>query len=112
MDLNQNEDQFPSTIVSEIDSYEEIIRNINEAHMEVKIRLEQVSRLRIDCAKLQLEFLKLFKPQCLEILEELQDISAPADSIDCNDGDNIESCDNQGNEVLRANEDVSRKSMM
>ncbi|XP_018392898.1 PREDICTED: uncharacterized protein LOC108771969 [Cyphomyrmex costatus] len=94
------------------DSYEEIIRQINEAHMELKIRLEQVSRLRIDCAKLQLELLKLFKPQCLEILEVIRDISVPADFIDLNNGDGIESRDNQGNEVLRANEDVSRKSMM
>ncbi|KYN05150.1 hypothetical protein ALC62_03950 [Cyphomyrmex costatus] len=77
------------------DSYEEIIRQINEAHMELKIRLEQVSRLRIDCAKLQLELLKLFKPQCLEILEVIRDISVPADFIDLNNGDGIESRDNQ-----------------
>jgi len=30
-------------------SYEEIIRQINEAQMELKIRLEQVSRLQSEC---------------------------------------------------------------
>ncbi|XP_018339130.1 PREDICTED: uncharacterized protein LOC108746700 [Trachymyrmex septentrionalis] len=94
-------------------SYEEIIRQLSEVQMELKIRYEQASKLAIDCAKLQLEYLKLYKPQLLQILEALQDISASADSVDPpNDGDGIESRDNQGNEVLRADEDVSRKSMM
>ncbi|XP_011699359.1 PREDICTED: uncharacterized protein LOC105456771 [Wasmannia auropunctata] len=92
-------------------SQEETIRQINEAQMELKIRLEQVSRLRIDCGRLQLELLKLYKPRCLGILEMLRDVSAPADgrSFDRN-GDAIESCNDQGNEVLRTSEDVSRKS--
>ncbi|XP_011060608.1 PREDICTED: uncharacterized protein LOC105149714 [Acromyrmex echinatior] len=114
MDLNQDQGQStPSTVMPM--SYEEMIRQLNEAQMELKIRYEQASKLAIDCAKLQLEYLKLYKPQLLQILEELQDISASvdADSVDPpNDGDGIESRDNQGNEVLRADEDVSRKSMM
>ncbi|XP_011169136.1 uncharacterized protein LOC105202363 isoform X2 [Solenopsis invicta] len=69
-----------------------------------------------DCAKLQLELLKLYKPQCLEILEVLRNVSAP---VDFSNGDVIESRnDNQlctlqnysricaeGNEVHRTNED-------
>ncbi|EGI61743.1 hypothetical protein G5I_09971 [Acromyrmex echinatior] len=77
-----------------------MIRQLNEAQMELKIRYEQASKLAIDCAKLQLEYLKLYKPQLLQILEELQDISASvdADSVDPpNDGDGIESRDNQFN---------------
>ncbi|XP_018059900.1 PREDICTED: uncharacterized protein LOC108694751 [Atta colombica] len=111
MDLKQDQNQsVPSTIMPM--SYEEMIRQLNEAQMELKIRYEQASKLAIDCAKLQLEYLKLYKPQLLQILEELRDISISADSVDPpNDGD-IESRDNQGNEVLRADEDVSRKSMM
>ncbi|KYM89086.1 hypothetical protein ALC53_02469 [Atta colombica] len=78
-------------------SYEEMIRQLNEAQMELKIRYEQASKLAIDCAKLQLEYLKLYKPQLLQILEELRDISISADSVDPpNDGD-IESRDNQFN---------------
>ncbi|XP_011636006.1 uncharacterized protein LOC105426463 [Pogonomyrmex barbatus] len=94
-------------------SYNEMIQQINEAQMQLKIRLEQVSKLRTDCAKLQLELLKLYKPECLEILEMLK-IFESVDSFGSND-DNvmkmIEKRDNdQGNEVLRTDEDVSRKS--
>ncbi|XP_036142898.1 uncharacterized protein LOC105835900 [Monomorium pharaonis] len=94
-------------------THEEMIRRISEAQMELKIKLEQVSRLRVDCAKLQLELLKLYKPQCLEILEALQDISAPGNSVGCNGGDAavVKSRDDvQGDEVHRTSEDVSRKS--
>ncbi|TGZ52122.1 Uncharacterized protein DBV15_07687 [Temnothorax longispinosus] len=74
-------------------SFEETIRQTNEAQMQLKIRLEQVSRLRIDCAKLQLELLRLYRPQCLEILEMLQDISVPVDPFGRN-GNIVESRDN------------------
>jgi len=41
----------------------------------------------VDCAKLQLELLKLYKPSCLEILETLRDTSAdPADKDSDKDG--------------------------
>lgn len=33
-------------------SYEEMIHQLNEAQMELKIRLEQVSRLRSECSKI------------------------------------------------------------
>ncbi|XP_019697189.1 uncharacterized protein LOC105183561 [Harpegnathos saltator] len=100
--------------------YEETIRRINQAQIELKVRLEQVSKLRVDCVILQLELLQLYKPQCLEILEMLRDVSAlpperPGDNGDNGDhGDNggVESRNNEGSEVLRAaNEDVPMKSM-
>ncbi|KAL6260299.1 hypothetical protein P5V15_007831 [Pogonomyrmex californicus] len=65
-------------------SYNEMIQQINEAQMQLKIRLEQVSKLRTDCAKLQLELLKLYKPECLEILEMLK-IFESVDSFGSND---------------------------
>ncbi|KAL0105009.1 hypothetical protein PUN28_016560 [Cardiocondyla obscurior] len=65
-------------------SYEEMTRQLNDAQMELKMRLEQVSRLRVDCAKLQLELLRLYRPQCLEILETLQDNSGSGNSVDLN----------------------------
>lgn len=42
-----------------------------------------------------MELLRLFKPQCLEILEMPQDVSAPGDSPDHDGGDSVESRDNQ-----------------
>ncbi|XP_029672741.1 uncharacterized protein LOC115241223 isoform X1 [Formica exsecta] len=60
------------------DPHQEMLDQINKAQMELKIRLEQVSKLRIDCARMQLELLKLYKPQCLEILESLRIVSEPA----------------------------------
>lgn len=36
-------------------SYEKMIRQINEAQMELKIRLEQVSRLRSEYSKMLLD---------------------------------------------------------
>ncbi|XP_012061878.1 PREDICTED: uncharacterized protein LOC105625147 [Atta cephalotes] len=95
MDLKQDQNQsVPSTVMPM--SYEEMICQLNEAQMELKIRYEQASKLAIDCAKLQLEYLKLYKPQLLQILEELRDISVSADSVNPpNDGNGIESRDNQ-----------------
>ncbi|XP_071571402.1 uncharacterized protein [Temnothorax nylanderi] len=105
MSKNSFEDLF--------DRADHLIHQINETQMKLKIRHEQVSRMRMDCAKLQLELMRLYRPQCLEILEMLQDVSVPVDPFDRN-GDIVESRDNvqvvQGNEVLRTNEDVSRKS--
>nr|XP_012230379.1 PREDICTED: uncharacterized protein LOC105676788 [Linepithema humile] len=95
------------------DCHEKIISQLNKTHMELKIRLEQVSKLRIDCAKMQLELLKLYKPQCLEVLEMLLTISTPgnfSDGIVSDDDNRDGSLNNEGSEVLRANEDVSRKS--
>ncbi|XP_011877807.1 PREDICTED: uncharacterized protein LOC105567503 [Vollenhovia emeryi] len=92
------------------DSYEETTARVNEAQMELKIRLEQVSRLRNDCARLQLELLRLYRPRCLEILELLQDVSEPVELSD-RIRDAAESRDNdEGNEVLRTNGDVLKKS--
>ncbi|GAB1865776.1 hypothetical protein CAJAP_06855 [Camponotus japonicus] len=59
--------------------YQEMLDEISKAQMELKIKLEQISKLRIDCARMQLELLKLYKPQCLEILEMLQTVSEPGD---------------------------------
>ncbi|XP_050461001.1 uncharacterized protein LOC126856498 isoform X2 [Cataglyphis hispanica] len=94
------------------DPHQEIFDQTNKAQMELKIRLEQVSKLRIDCARMQLELLKLYKPQCLEILESLQIVSEPV-SPPSNDDDDDEDTiglriDEKSSEVLRANEDVSR----
>ncbi|XP_072762970.1 uncharacterized protein [Anoplolepis gracilipes] len=92
------------------DSHQEVLDEINKAQMELKIRLEQVSKLRVDCAKMELELLKLYKPRCLDILELLRIVSEPAAPPGNNYDDVIESRVNheKGSEVLRANEDVSR----
>lgn len=91
-------------------SYQEMIDEISKAQMELKIRLEQISKLRIDCARMQLELLKLYKPQCLEILEMLQTVSEPGGYPGFDDDDVIGGSrvnHEKGSEVLRANEDVS-----
>lgn len=56
-----------------------------------------VELVAVDCAKLQLELLRLYKPQCLEILETLKDVSEPTDFIDHN-GDPVKS--NNNNQVF------------
>ncbi|KAH0950797.1 hypothetical protein HN011_007150 [Eciton burchellii] len=65
--------------------YQETAAQINKAQIELQIRLEQVSKLKIECTKLQLELLKLYRPRCLEILETLRDASASADPADRDD---------------------------
>ncbi|XP_029169113.1 uncharacterized protein LOC114939054 [Nylanderia fulva] len=61
--------------MSEEELPQKILERITKAQMELKLRLEQVSKLRIDCARMQLELLKLYKPQCLEILKPLEIVS-------------------------------------
>lgn len=81
--------------------------------------MRSLNLVAVDCAKLQLELLRLYKPQCLEILEMLRDVSA--DPLDHNDGDAvaiIESCDNDQNngkvriETLNVHETLSRKTAL
>lgn len=64
-----------------------MLDRIGKARMELKLRLEQVSKLRIDCARLQLGLLKLYKPQCLEILEPLRIVSEGPSARNNNDAD-------------------------
>ncbi|KAG6799882.1 uncharacterized protein LOC105734920 [Apis florea] len=52
-----------------------IILDINKLNLELKKKLEIVSKWRAECAQLQLEFLKLYTPECLEILESLKQIT-------------------------------------
>ncbi|XP_073968142.1 uncharacterized protein [Bombus fervidus] len=49
-----------------------IIQEINKLNLELKKKLEVVSKWRVECAQLQLEFLKLYTPECLEIFESLK----------------------------------------
>ncbi|XP_011329119.1 uncharacterized protein LOC105274565 isoform X2 [Ooceraea biroi] len=91
--------------------YQKTIAQVNKAQIILQTRLEQVSKLKIDCAKLQLELLKLYKPECLKILEELRDISASADSADESgngDGDGDDGQSRNNREV--DNEDRSKGS--
>lgn len=53
----------------------------------------------VDCAKLQLELLKLYKPGCLEILETLRDMAVSNDQRD-DTGD----CNYSGDEHSRNNQ--------
>ncbi|XP_014471648.1 PREDICTED: uncharacterized protein LOC106742850 [Dinoponera quadriceps] len=90
-----------------VNSHEEVISQLTKAQIELKARLEQVSKMRIDCVKMQLELLKLYNPQCLEILKMLREVSAPPPEP-CN----LNGVGSRGNEdsEVRANEDVPRES--
>ncbi|XP_032678316.1 uncharacterized protein LOC116847429 isoform X2 [Odontomachus brunneus] len=104
MEQSHPQSSAPTTfaVISE-NSHEEVIHQINKAQTELKIRLEQVSKLRIDCVKMQLNLLQLYKPQCLEILEMLRDISTPPEeSCIFNDDDEVESCNNEASALLCA----------
>ncbi|XP_003487873.1 uncharacterized protein LOC100747084 [Bombus impatiens] len=59
-----------------------IIQEINKLNLELKKKLEVVSKWRVECAQLQLEFLKLYTPECLEIFESLKQMTDM--SIDTN----------------------------
>ncbi|XP_033189594.1 uncharacterized protein LOC117156566 [Bombus vancouverensis nearcticus] len=59
-----------------------IIQEINKLNLELKKKLEVVSKWRVECAQLQLEFLKLYTPECLEIFESLKQMTDM--SIDSN----------------------------
>ncbi|KZC14795.1 hypothetical protein WN55_07371 [Dufourea novaeangliae] len=52
----------------------DIVLQINELNIELKKKLEVVSKWRVECAELQLEFLKLYTPQMIEILESLKEL--------------------------------------
>ncbi|XP_017760682.1 PREDICTED: uncharacterized protein LOC108551153 [Eufriesea mexicana] len=52
-----------------------IILEINKLNLELRKKLEIVSKWRADCARLQLEFLKLYTPDCLDIFESLKQIT-------------------------------------
>ncbi|XP_043594403.1 uncharacterized protein LOC122572872 [Bombus pyrosoma] len=59
-----------------------IIQEINKLNLELKKKLEVISKWRVECAQLQLEFLKLYTPECLEIFESLKQMTDM--SIDSN----------------------------
>ncbi|XP_076671204.1 uncharacterized protein LOC143370242 [Andrena cerasifolii] len=49
----------------------DVVFQINKLNIELRKKLEVVSKWRVECAELQLEFLKLYTPECLDILESL-----------------------------------------
>ncbi|CAL7941670.1 unnamed protein product [Xylocopa violacea] len=55
-----------------LDNSKDIILEINKLNLELKKKLEMVSKLRAECAQLQLEFLKLYNPLCIVICEYLK----------------------------------------
>ncbi|XP_076169130.1 uncharacterized protein LOC143147618 [Ptiloglossa arizonensis] len=52
----------------------DIIFQMNKLNIELKQKLEMVLKWRVECAELQLEFLKLYTPECLTILNELKQL--------------------------------------
>ncbi|XP_076756376.1 uncharacterized protein LOC143426669 [Xylocopa sonorina] len=56
-----------------LDNSKDIILEINKLNLELKKKLEMVSKWRAECAQLQLEFLKLYIPLCLDICESLKE---------------------------------------
>lgn len=89
---------------------QKILDQIEERRMALKLMLEQVSKLRIDTARMQLEYLKLYKPQILEMLEPLQTVSEDPSARDNNDmlmNDDVKSREGQRS-PSREWEDVSR----
>ncbi|XP_078046448.1 uncharacterized protein LOC144474918 [Augochlora pura] len=47
---------------------------IKTLNVELRKKLEAVSKLRVECAELQLEMLKLYSPVTLEIVESLEQL--------------------------------------
>ena len=79
------------------DHNKDVVLKINKINLELRKKLEMVSKWRgtfvqiyfiFECAQLQLEFLKLYTPECLEILESFKqtmdttNITDTTDNID------------------------------
>ncbi|XP_076393804.1 uncharacterized protein LOC143265447 [Megachile rotundata] len=62
------------------DHNKDIILEINQLNLELRKKLEMVFKWRVECAQLQLEFLKLYTPECLEIFESFKQMNANMDS--------------------------------
>lgn len=54
----------------------DIILEINQLNLELRKKLEMVFKWRVECAQLQLEFLKLYTPECLEIFESFKQMDS------------------------------------
>ncbi|KAK9297365.1 hypothetical protein QLX08_008929 [Tetragonisca angustula] len=52
-----------------------IIYEINRLNLELKKKLEVISKWRVECAQMELEFLKLYTPECVEILDSLKEMA-------------------------------------
>ncbi|XP_046814727.1 uncharacterized protein LOC124949224 [Vespa velutina] len=52
--------------------YCDILPQIQKADLNLKMILDEISKMRVKCAQMQLEILCLYKPQCLQILEMLK----------------------------------------
>ncbi|KAL2740217.1 uncharacterized protein V1478_000358 [Vespula squamosa] len=52
--------------------YCDILPQIQKTDLNLKMILDEISKMRVKCAKMQLEILCLYKPQCLQILEMLK----------------------------------------
>ncbi|XP_034193380.1 uncharacterized protein LOC117610278 [Osmia lignaria lignaria] len=64
------------------DHNKDVVLKINKINLELRKKLEMVSKWRVECAQLQLEFLKLYTPECLEILESFKQTMDTTDNID------------------------------
>ncbi|XP_076290993.1 uncharacterized protein LOC143214166 [Lasioglossum baleicum] len=58
------------------DRDKDIVIEIKTLNVELKKKLEAVSKQRVECAELQLEILKLYTPTTLEIVESLGQLVA------------------------------------
>ncbi|XP_053982439.1 uncharacterized protein LOC128878340 [Hylaeus volcanicus] len=56
------------------DNEKDIIFHMNGLNCLLKKNLELVSKWRVECARLQLEFLKLYTPEVLEIFQDLNQL--------------------------------------
>ncbi|CAK9799011.1 hypothetical protein ANTQUA_LOCUS1822 [Anthophora quadrimaculata] len=65
-----------------LDNNKNIVNKISKLNLELRKKLEMVSKWRAECAQLQLEFLKLYTPECLEIFESIK--QSPVTNIDSN----------------------------
>ncbi|KAI4496699.1 hypothetical protein M0804_000509 [Polistes exclamans] len=54
--------------------YSEILTQVQTANLNLNILLDEMSKMRVKCAQMQLDILSLYKPQCLQILEMLKTI--------------------------------------
>lgn len=60
----------------------DMVNQINAANMQMKLNLERVSKIRVECAELRVELSKLYKPECLKMLELLKEIMTAGDDLD------------------------------
>ncbi|XP_076375271.1 uncharacterized protein LOC143258857 [Megalopta genalis] len=68
------------------DRDKDAVIQIKMLNVELRKKLEAVSKLRVECAELQLKILKLYSPETLEIVESLEQLITRETGTFSNDG--------------------------